>query len=102
METNDRAEPPRDKSTIRWRVSGRVQGVGFRWFVLQAARNEGVTGDVKNLDDGGVEIRAEATPKQIQRLRELVRGGPAGARVDQVEELQQDGPLLLDDFNVRF
>ena len=102
METNDRAEAPRDKKTVRWCVSGRVQGVGFRWFVLQVARNEGIVGDVRNLDDGRLEIRAEGSPEQIVRLRKQVASGPAGARVDELEELEQNGLLLLDGFNVRF
>ena len=79
MQSKDGAQPPRQKQNVLWRVSGRVHGIGYRWFVLQAARNEGIAGDVKNLDDGRVEIRAEGSPEQLARLRDQVEKGPAGA-----------------------
>lgn len=49
---------------LKIRLYGLVQGIGFRWFVREIARQEGITGYVKNLDDGGVEIVAEATSKE--------------------------------------
>jgi acylphosphatase len=68
----------------RFLVSGRVQGVGFRFFVRDAARAEGVTGTVRNLDDGAVEIVAAGDLDALDRFERRVRQGPPGARVDDV------------------
>jgi len=65
-------------------VSGRVQGVGFRYFVLDAARRDGVTGTVQNLDDGRVEAVVEGDRDAVDRFERAIRRGPAGARVDDV------------------
>jgi acylphosphatase len=65
-------------------VSGRVQGVGFRYFALDAARREGVTGTVRNLDDGRVETVVEGDREAVERFERAVRRGPAGARVEDV------------------
>ncbi len=83
-------------------VSGQVQGVGFRWFVQQAARRRGVPGDVRNLADGRVEIRVSGAADQIAALLSEVRQGPPGARVEGVENLVPDPDLTLEDFEVRF
>jgi len=65
-------------------ISGRVQGVGFRWFTWNAAAREGVTGWVRNLPDGRVEAYAEGDREAVDRLERSVRQGPGGARVDDV------------------
>ena len=65
-------------------VTGRVQGVGFRWFTLEMASLEGVTGWVRNLPDGGVEIVAEGEAEAMERFDRTVRRGPARSRVDEV------------------
>ncbi len=83
-------------------VSGRVQGVGFRWFVQQAARRRGVLGHVRNLADGRVEIRVRGAAEQIAELLAEVRQGPPGARVEDVENLVPDPGLTLEEFEVRF
>ena len=70
--------------SVRWLVSGRVQGVGFRWFVRQAATAHGVRGDVKNLRDGSVEVRAVGPDAALDRLLAELREGPRGAQVDAV------------------
>lgn len=66
-------------------VTGRVQGVGFRWFVLEAASAEGITGWVRNAPDGSVEIVAEGDAEAMERFERAVRRGPGRARVDDVE-----------------
>jgi acylphosphatase len=68
--------------TIRGWVSGRVQGVGFRWFVLQTARRLGLAGEVANLRDGRVAFLAQGPEPAVRRFVEALRGGPSGARVD--------------------
>lgn len=65
-------------------VSGRVQGVGFRYFALDAARREGVTGTVRNLDNDRVEAVVEGDREAVDRFERAVRQGPVGARVDDV------------------
>ena len=73
---------------IRLRVRGRVQGVGFRWFVRSTARRLGVSGWVRNLDDGSVELAAAGSDRALSDLRTAVRRGPEGARVEELEELE--------------
>jgi acylphosphatase len=65
-------------------VSGRVQGVGFRYFTRDAARFEGLHGTVRNLDAGSVEIEVEGESEAVLRFERAVRRGPAGSRVDDV------------------
>ena len=65
-------------------ISGTVQGVGFRYFTVQAARRLGLRGFVRNLDDGRVEAVASGPPEALQALCDLVRLGPRGARVNDV------------------
>lgn len=69
----------------RFLISGRVQGVGFRYFTETAARREGVHGWVRNLPDGRVEAAAEGEAEAIERFERSLRQGPRGARVDRVE-----------------
>jgi len=70
----------------RFVVRGRVQGVGFRWFVEREAHILGIGGWVRNNADGGVEVLAQGTRDQISGLRARLREGPRAARVDAVEE----------------
>ena len=69
----------------RYVVKGRVQRVGFRMFVEDAARREGIQGYVRNQHGGSVEIVAEGDADAMQRFEMAVRRGPAGARVDEVD-----------------
>jgi acylphosphatase len=70
----------------RFVVRGRVQGVGFRWFVEREAHVLGVSGWVRNNADGSVEVLAQGTRDQLLGLRSRLRQGPRAARVDDVEE----------------
>jgi len=78
--------------TRRYVVSGRVQGVGFRWFVEREAAQIGVTGWVRNRDNGDVEVMATGTREQHSSLRQRLQRGPRASRVDHVGESQ--APLL--------
>ena len=69
----------------RYLISGRVQGVGFRFFTEAAAAREGLHGWVRNLPDGRVEIAAEGEAEALERFERHVRHGPPGARVERVE-----------------
>ena len=75
-----------DQSTRRYVVSGRVQGVGFRWFVERAAGEIGVTGWVRNCSNGEVEVMATGTHEQHRSLRQKLQEGPRASRVDHVSE----------------
>jgi len=72
----------------RFLVRGRVQGVGFRWFVEREAHILGVAGWVRNNSDSSVEVFAVGTREQLSGLRSRLREGPRAARVDAVEELE--------------
>jgi len=75
--------------TRRYIVSGRVQGVGFRWFVEREARSIGVGGWVRNTDSGTVEVLASGSDDQLSRLRRALEQGPRAARVDEVQEFEE-------------
>jgi acylphosphatase len=69
----------------KFTIAGRVQRVGFRWFTLDAASREGVTGWVQNLPDGRVQVLVEGEADAVERFERAIRLGPASARVDAVE-----------------
>jgi acylphosphatase len=69
----------------RYLISGRVQGVGFRYFVEDVAMREGVSGYVRNLPDGRVEAWVEGDVATVGRVEAALWNGPRGARVDHVE-----------------
>ena len=71
-----------------YRVRGRVQGVGFRYFVEHAANALGLTGWVRNLDDGDVEVYAAGNSGQLDELAGMLRKGPRWAEVRGVEETE--------------
>lgn len=84
------------RAARRYLVRGRVQGVGFRDFAQRAAAETGVTGFVRNLDDGRVEAVAVGTPGQLAEFAGRLRRGPRWGEVRGVEEhehalLQSDG-----------
>ncbi len=81
----------------RWYIRGRVQGVGFRFFAQRAASELGLTGYVRNLEDGGVEVYASGSAEQLARLAALLQRGPRGALVQAVEE-QPAAPLHYNSF----
>jgi len=69
-------------------ISGRVQGVGFRYFVERAARGIGVTGWARNLDDGSVEVHANGSKSQLDELESRLRQGPPRADVRGFEVME--------------
>jgi len=70
----------------RFIVSGRVQGVGFRYFAIRAARDCGVGGTVRNLADGSVEAIAEGSTEAIAEFGLALGRGPSYSHVTKVEE----------------
>jgi acylphosphatase len=81
-----------EKTARRSLIAGKVQGVGFRWFVRRAASELGVTGRVRNLPDGRVEAEAAGSSDQLDAFRERLRQGPSGSRVTHIEE-QEISPV---------
>ena len=65
-------------------ITGRVQGVGFRWFAHDAAAREGVDGWVRNLPDGRVEAEIEGELDAVDRVEAALRRGPVTSRVEDV------------------
>ena len=84
----------------RYIVKGRVQRVGFRFFVEHAAQREGIQGYVRNQHDGSVEIVAEGDAEALQRFEMAVRRGPAGARVDDVDTIEVEPSSRFAGFRV--
>jgi acylphosphatase len=84
----------------RFVVRGRVQGVGFRWFVEREAHILGIAGWVRNNADGSVEILAQGTRDQLSGLRSRLREGPRAARVDAVEESEARPAAELSSFRI--
>ncbi len=82
-------------------VSGRVQGVGFRWAAQKAARQLGVQGYVRNLPNGDVEIVAEGDNTAVDRMITWARKGPAWSRVDNLQLDDLPGPAEYAEFGVR-
>jgi acylphosphatase len=98
--------PPADPSIpetarIHVFVDGSVQGVGFRMFVLDYARALGLSGWVRNTFDGKVEVLAEGSHSQLERLLEKLRSGPRSAFVTEVKSEWHSATGEFPDFNVR-
>jgi acylphosphatase len=87
--------------TRRFLVRGRVQGVGFRWFVEREAHILQIAGWVRNTPDGAVEVLAMGRPEQLSELRMRLQEGPRAARVDDVEESVAESVAGLNSFQVR-
>jgi acylphosphatase len=85
----------------RFLVRGRVQGVGFRWFVEREAHLLQIAGWVRNDSDGSVEVLAMGTRDQLAGLRSRLQEGPRAARVDDVEESEAEPVAGLSSFQVR-
>jgi acylphosphatase len=82
-------------------VRGRVQGVGYRYFVVRSARRLGLSGWVANEHDGSVRVVAEGNEASIQELEEALRVGPPGAVVDRVSGVKMPATGRLGAFGVR-
>jgi len=81
-------------SLRRWVIRGRVQGVGFRWFVMREAERLKLGGYVQNLPDGSVEVVSQGPETALEVLEAHLKRGPSHARVDDVARLQ--APLEVD------
>jgi len=84
----------------RFLVRGRVQGVGFRWFVEREAHILKIAGWVRNNSDGTVEVQAQGSRDQLSGLRSRLHEGPRAARVDHVEESEAEAIPGLTSFRI--
>ena len=84
----------------RFLVRGRVQGVGFRWFVEREAHILGIAGWVRNNHDGTVEVLAQGTRDQLSGLHSRLREGPRAARVDSVDIEDEKPTMGLGSFRI--
>lgn len=86
---------------VQARVSGRVQGVSFRWYTEEQARRLGVTGWVRNEPDGSVLVHAEGDDEAVDALVAWCRQGPSMARVTDVA-VREAAPSGASGFDVRY
>ena len=84
----------------RLTISGHVQGVGFRWFTVDAARREGATGWVRNLPDGSVEAFVEGEIESVTRVERALRRGPSRARVEHVSVIDEEASGAYGSFSI--
>lgn len=84
--------------SLHARVSGRVQGVAFRWNTVREAQRLELTGRVRNLVDGCVEVVAEGDPERLEQLLLWLRKGPPGSRVDDVQFHFEDASAQYREF----
>ena len=85
----------------QYSISGRVQGVGFRYYIQDAAAREGVAGYVRNLPDGRVDALVQGDEEAVLRVERALRSGPGGARVEHVEVNSVDPSGAYRSFQIR-
>ena len=95
---------PQETKRKRFLITGRVHGVGFRWFTMQSAQNHGLVGWVRNQRDGTVLCEAQGPPAAVADLLADLRQGPDFSRVKQVQEEElptQKGGTAEASFEIR-
>ena len=95
------AEKPASVQARRFLVRGRVQGVGFRWFVEREAALLHIAGWVRNNPDSTVEVFAQGTRDQLAGLHQHLREGPRASRVDEVEVSDAEVIPGMSSFQIR-
>jgi acylphosphatase len=87
-----------DEQARGYRVTGRVQGVGFRWWTQRIGRELGLGGHVRNLPDGSVEVHARGPAEAMEAFERALTQGPPAARVDFVQPVDPDSRTPADQF----
>jgi acylphosphatase len=83
-----------------YRLVGRVQGVGFRWWARQTALDLDVRGTVRNEPDGSVRVEAAGEDDQLDRFEAALASGPPGARVESVDRIEPGDRSLPPRFEI--
>lgn len=83
-------------------ISGRVQGVGYRYFAAQKANEMGITGWVKNSVDGSVIVVAQGIEEEIQTFIDYLYIGPTRSRVDQISKVKFNTLSNFDNFSIKY
>ena len=96
------AGAPASRSRRAYRVEGRVQGVGFRAFVVREARRLGLAGWVRNEPDGTVALEAEGEAAGLEALEALLGEGPPAARVTRLDSQRLAAGIQAQGFQIRF
>ena len=90
--------PNHKQETLKVLVKGRVQGVGYRASTVRQAHLQGISGWVRNQEDGTVQALIQGSPDQIDRMLEWMRHGPPAARVDELNTETEHGERRYDRF----
>jgi acylphosphatase len=101
MTPPDPAPADRPAERLEATVRGRVQGVGYRYFVLRLAGRQGLTGWVANQPDGSVRCVVEGAPDDLDRVETALRDGPPGAVVEAVQAVRMPATGRFERFEVR-
>ncbi len=86
---------------LETKISGRVQGVGYRYSIHREALKLGITGWVRNMPDGSVEAEFEGSKPALEKMLEFCQIGPAFAQVTRVESHWDSGPARYTVFQIR-
>ena len=87
---------------LKAKVSGKVQGVWFRKYTLDSARDIGVVGMVKNLVDGTVLVNASGKNENIRKFKELLENGSPNSRVDKIDYSWEDSSFEYSTFEIEY
>ncbi len=93
--------PTTDEIRKAYKIHGRVQGVGFRWWAQHQGRRLGLRGTVRNCRDGTVEVAFAGSPAAVDAMCQQLHIGPSAASVSQLEEMAPPAQLP-DDFTIAF
>jgi acylphosphatase len=94
------ATPPPETAAVETWITGRVQGVGFRYFAFEAARRLGVVGYVRNTRDGGVRAYAEGPREKLEQFVRILEQGPQGSRVREMRVTWGSGSGSYSTFHI--
>jgi len=83
-------------------ISGIVQGVGFRWYVQRIAKSLNLTGWVKNLPDGRVEVLVEGEKGEIESFVKKLKEGYLGRNIKEIQRFKEKGEKSYNDFSIVF